>query len=522
MLAIWGMETNFGKNRGSIPVIESLATLAYDGRRRGFAEEQLIAALRILQSGDVTPAGMRGSWAGAMGHTQFIPTSYQSYAVDFTGDGRRDVWSDDPSDALASAANYLARSGWQHGQPWGIEVRVPQGFNYGSADQSNIRPVGDWRARGVTALDGSPLPDHGQAAIIAPAGSRGPSFAVYHNFFVIKKYNNATSYAMGVGHLGDRIMGAGPFVGAWPRGERELSRTEKIELQQRLIAPRPRHRLDRRGDRPEHHHRDPRLPAARGADAGRLRRCLAAGAAPLMAEGTRKLAVLIDADNTSPRIAEGLFDEVAKIGEASLRRIYGDFSKGQLVGWEKVLARYAILAQQQFAYTTGKNSTDITLVIDAMDLLHSGRFDGFCLVSSDSDFTRLAARIREQGTDVYGIGQAKTPESFRQACTRFIFSENFVPDTDGPTVVKTALKPMTEAAGLIDKALEQMEEDSEGWFQLGAVGQRLQNLSSEFDTRTFGHSKLSDLVTATGRYDIDRTGPHVRLRPRKTRRGRGA
>jgi membrane-bound lytic murein transglycosylase B len=171
-----------------------------------------------------------------MGHTQFIPTSYLSYAVDFTGDGRRDVWSDDPTDALASAANYLARSGWQRGRPWGIEVRVPEGFNYGSADQSNRRPVADWRARGVTAIDGSPLPDHGSAAIIAPAGIRGPIFAVYQNFYVIKRYNNATSYAMGVGHLGDRIMGAGPIRAAWPRGERELSRTEKIELQERLIA----------------------------------------------------------------------------------------------------------------------------------------------------------------------------------------------------------------------------------------------------------------------------------------------
>ena len=142
-------------------------------------------------------------------------------------------------------------------------------------------------------------------------------------------------------------------------------------------------------------------------------------------DAARKLAVLIDAENTSPKVADALFEEIAKIGEASLRRIYGDFSKGQLAGWERVLMKHAILAQQQFANTTGKNSSDITLVIDAMDLLHSGRFDGFCLVSSDSDFTRLAARIREQGIDVYGIGQTKTPESFRQACTRFIFTENF-------------------------------------------------------------------------------------------------
>lgn len=238
-----------------------------------------------------------------------------------------------------------------------------------------------------------------------------------------------------------------------------------------------------------------------------------------MADAAKKLAVLIDADNTSPKVADGLFEEVAKIGEASLRRIYGDFSRGQLAGWEKVLARHAILAQQQFAYTTGKNSTDITLVIDAMDLLHSGRFDGFCLVSSDSDFTRLAARIREQGVDVYGIGQAKTPESFRQACTRFVFTENFVPD-ERPKTAKTTLRPMGEAVELIGKALEQLEEDAEGWYQLGTVGQRLNNLSSEFDTRTFGQGKLSDLVEATGRFEIDRSGQHVRLRPKPEPRRR--
>jgi NYN domain/OST-HTH/LOTUS domain len=235
-----------------------------------------------------------------------------------------------------------------------------------------------------------------------------------------------------------------------------------------------------------------------------------------MADRPPRLAVLIDADNTSPKVADGLFDEIAKIGEASLRRIYGDFSKGQLAGWEKVLARHAILAQQQFAYTTGKNSTDITLVIDAMDLLHSGRFDGFCLVSSDSDFTRLAARIREQGIDVYGIGQQKTPESFRQACTRFIFTENLVAEAGSAPTTKGA--PLTEATELIRKALEQLEEDTEGWYQLGTVGQRLTNLSPEFDTRTFGYGKLSDLVEATGAYETNREGQHVRLRPKRRAR----
>jgi len=227
-----------------------------------------------------------------------------------------------------------------------------------------------------------------------------------------------------------------------------------------------------------------------------------------------KLAILIDADNTSPKIADGLFEEIAKIGEASLRRIYGDFSRSQQAGWEKVLQTHAIIAQQQFAYTSGKNSSDIALVIDAMDLLHSGRFDGFCLVSSDSDFTRLAARIREQGIDVYGIGQQKTPESFRQACTRFIFSENFAGTGESPAPTKGALRPLPEAVALIAKALEQLDDDAEGWYRLGRVGQLLQNLSPEFDTRTYGQPKLSDLVVATGRYEIDRT-QGFRLRPKK-------
>lgn len=228
----------------------------------------------------------------------------------------------------------------------------------------------------------------------------------------------------------------------------------------------------------------------------------------------QRLAVLIDADNTSPKIADALFEEVAKIGEASLRRIYGDFSKGQQAGWEKVLQRHAILAQQQFAYTTGKNSSDIALVIDAMDLLHSGRFDGFCLVSSDSDFTRLAARIREQGVDVYGIGRSTTPESFRQACTRFIFTENFVADEGTAKARRSTLRPMKEAVSLIDRAVAELEEDGEGWYELGTVGTRLSNMSSEFDSRTYGHPKLSALVEATGRYDLDRSGPHLRIRPR--------
>lgn len=231
VLAIWGLESAYGANYGDIPVIESLATLAYHGRRAAWAEEQLIEALKIIQSGDIQVARMVGSWAGAMGHTQFIPTSYQAYAVDFAGDGRRDIWSADAVDALASTANYLSRFGWRKGEPWGVEAKVPAGFDYALADGSTRRAVAFWRDRGVTAANGAPLPDHGEAAIVAPAGARGPAFAIFHNFGVIKRYNNATSYALAVGHLGDRIKGGGPFAGAWPRGDRPLSRNEQIEMQ---------------------------------------------------------------------------------------------------------------------------------------------------------------------------------------------------------------------------------------------------------------------------------------------------
>ncbi|WP_171322915.1 lytic murein transglycosylase [Halovulum dunhuangense] len=236
VLAVWGMETNYGSFRGTTNTIEALATLAHDGRRRAFAEEQLIAALRILQAGDVSPQGMRGSWAGAMGHTQFIPTSYLAYAQDFNRDGRRDIWSEDPTDALASTAAYLARFGWRRGQPWGVEVRLPQGFNFGNIDQDLRRPVSRWTELGVRGTDGRAVPNYGEAALIAPAGARGPVFMVFDNFRVIKRYNNATSYAMGVGHLAHRIAGGADFVAPWPRNDRPLSRSEKVELQQRLTA----------------------------------------------------------------------------------------------------------------------------------------------------------------------------------------------------------------------------------------------------------------------------------------------
>ncbi len=228
-----------------------------------------------------------------------------------------------------------------------------------------------------------------------------------------------------------------------------------------------------------------------------------------------RLAVLIDADNASAKIVDGLFEEIAKIGEASVRRIYGDFASTRSKAWIDVLARHAIIPQQQFAYTTGKNASDITLVIDAMDLLHSGRFDGFCLVSSDSDFTRLASRIREQGIDVFGFGEQKTPESFRQACRRFIYTENLtgavVNETDAHQAT-APLQPPSAATPIIKKLIAQMETE-DGWVPLGAVGNQLANLASDFDPRTYGFKKLSDLVKKTNSFDVEHAeGRPVRIR----------
>ncbi len=238
-----------------------------------------------------------------------------------------------------------------------------------------------------------------------------------------------------------------------------------------------------------------------------------------------RLAVLIDADNASAKIADGLFEEIAKIGEASVRRIYGDFSSSRSKAWADVLSRHAIIPQQQFAYTTGKNASDITLVIDAMDLLHSGRFDGFCLVSSDSDFTRLAARIREQGIDVFGFGEQKTPESFRQACRRFVYTENLLASAPAnePEAAPSAkpLQSPSAAVPIIRKVIAQMESE-DGWVPLGAVGTQLANLASDFDPRTFGFRKLSDLVRKTNAFEIDHPeGGMLRIRIKLEAAGKG-
>ncbi|MBP7000683.1 NYN domain-containing protein [Amaricoccus sp.] len=227
-----------------------------------------------------------------------------------------------------------------------------------------------------------------------------------------------------------------------------------------------------------------------------------------------RLAVLIDADNTSARVVEGLFLEIAKLGEASVRRIYGDFADARMRGWAEALPRHAIVPQQNFAYTTGKNSADIALVIDAMDLLHSGRFDGFCLVSSDSDFTRLAARVREQGLDAYGFGQKKTPEAFRQACKRFFFTENLMPAPPEGDPAAARKESPAAAVALLTTAVEELEED-DGWVALGALGTQLQKIAPDFDTRTYGSSKLSALIEKTGRFELDRSSQPIRLRLRE-------
>ncbi len=234
--AVWGLESAYGERRGTMDVIQSLATLAHDGRRGAFFEAQLIAALQIIQAGDVDPRSMTGSWAGAMGHTQFIPTSYLAYAVDFTGDGKRDIWSDDPTDALASTAAYLKRFGWTKGQPWGVEVRLPAGFNAGLAKRDIKRAPSDWAAMGVTGMNGRAVPNHGAASILLPAGTAGAAFMIFDNFAVIERYNKADAYVIGVGHLSDRIKGGPEIQTPWPRGYAPLSFDERMEMQQRLQA----------------------------------------------------------------------------------------------------------------------------------------------------------------------------------------------------------------------------------------------------------------------------------------------
>ncbi|EAR52465.1 Membrane-bound lytic murein transglycosylase B [Oceanicola granulosus HTCC2516] len=228
--AVWGLESRYGTRMGDIPVVSATSTLAYEGRRGAFFEAQLMAALRILQSGDTVPSNMTGSWAGAMGHTQFIPTTYEAFAVDFTGDGRRDIWSDDPSDALASTANHFADHGWRQGQPWGMEVVLPAGLDAGLLGRGKTRAISDWNARGVRTPAGQPIPDYGSAAILVPQAG-GPAFMAFRNFEVIARYNNAVSYVIGVGHLSDRLAGGPPLSGSFPPDAAGLTIADRKALQ---------------------------------------------------------------------------------------------------------------------------------------------------------------------------------------------------------------------------------------------------------------------------------------------------
>ena len=234
--AVWGLESAYGAFRGSNDLTGSLATLAFDGRRGRFFESQLIAALKIIQAGDVAPRKMTGSWAGAMGHTQFIPTSYLAYAVDFTGDGKRDIWSDDPTDALASTAAYLARFGWVKGQPWGVEVSLPPGFNFSLANRKIKKSPAEWGTLGVRGANGRAVRNYGSASILLPAGARGAAFMIFKNFGVIERYNTADAYVIGVGHLSDRLKGGPAIKADWPRGDRALKFAERKELQRLLIS----------------------------------------------------------------------------------------------------------------------------------------------------------------------------------------------------------------------------------------------------------------------------------------------
>ncbi|KIN62998.1 Peptidoglycan binding domain protein [Sulfitobacter noctilucicola] len=236
IVAIWGLESAYGTFRGSEPVINGLTTLAYDARRAEFFEDELIHALHILQNADTTAARMRGSWAGAMGHTQFMPSSFQAHAVDFDQDGRRNIWEDNPRDALASTGAYLRHFGWVEGQPWGVEINLPETFDYTLADRDDTRLPSEWANLGIAPVNGAFDDAHGVGSILLPGGSEGAAFMVFSNFAVIEKYNTADAYVIGVGHLSDRIVGAAAFEHEWPRRLRALSKPERIELQERLTA----------------------------------------------------------------------------------------------------------------------------------------------------------------------------------------------------------------------------------------------------------------------------------------------
>ena len=235
--AIWGIESNYSTQMGDRNVVNSTATLACVGRRQGYFKDEFLTALEILNRGDLRPEQMRGSWAGAFGPTQFMPTAFKRYAVDADGDGRRDV-VDDPADLIASTANNLKKDGWQTGASWGYEVSVPKGFNYMLADRAKPQTFAQWQHLGVVRANNQPFAHpNDKAYLLAPAGAEGPGFLMMQNFRVIMKYNPAEAYALAIGHFADRLRGGQPFVQPWPRQERELTRAERLELQQ-LLAQR--------------------------------------------------------------------------------------------------------------------------------------------------------------------------------------------------------------------------------------------------------------------------------------------
>ena len=233
--AIWGIESNFGTQGGDRSVVRSTATLACVGRRQAYFKDELLATLEILNRGDVKPDHLKGSWAGAFGPTQFMPTAFKRYAVDFDGDGRRDVVESVP-DLVASTANNLKLDGWVPGQTWGYEVTLPEGFNYLVADGAKAMPVKDWEKLGVARVNGKAFPRPAdRATLFLPAGANGPAFLMLNNFRVLMKYNPAEAYALAIGHLGDRLRGDPPLVTAWPRQERVLTSAERYEMQQHLV-----------------------------------------------------------------------------------------------------------------------------------------------------------------------------------------------------------------------------------------------------------------------------------------------
>lgn len=239
IVAVWGVESNFGDISGKYPLLQALGTLSCEGRRQSYFRTEFFATMRILQRGDLTEDQLKGSWAGAFGHTQFMPSTYERLAVDFDGDGRRDLVSS-TVDALASTANFLNKAGWQAGMPWGFEVKVPQGMSIDGEGRRSKKALSSWSARGVTRIDGSPLVQGALssstwAGLMAPAGVNGPVFLVFKNFDAIYSYNAAESYGLAIAHLSDRLKGARPFATSWPTDDPGTSRAERREIQQFLI-----------------------------------------------------------------------------------------------------------------------------------------------------------------------------------------------------------------------------------------------------------------------------------------------